>query len=156
MYDLDARVMVAGRPEPLDFLDHTVLCITRKLRRDAEREVLGHFLEWWRQYCAKEQHRRRSLAPGEVLPPAPPEEFHPELQRKVKSLYEVEKRVQFAELKLLIEWDRREPVRSLRDCADLLLKVKLPVVALAPLQPGTKVCGCDGHRHQKVQGAAPR
>ncbi len=45
VYDLDARVMIGGRPEPLDVLEFTVACISRRIMRDADRRRMAEVLQ---------------------------------------------------------------------------------------------------------------
>jgi hypothetical protein len=48
VYDLDARVVVNGEPQPLDVLERTVMCIVQRLRSDSEQRKLRLVIRWWR------------------------------------------------------------------------------------------------------------
>ena len=47
-YDLDARVLVDGEPQPLDVLERTVMCIVRRLQKDNDHRKLKLVICWWR------------------------------------------------------------------------------------------------------------
>jgi hypothetical protein len=50
IYDVDARVMRGGNPEPLDVLEYVVKSLVRGMQEEADRRKLRMVLWWWRSH----------------------------------------------------------------------------------------------------------